>query len=147
MEQFDQLNPKQKQQVLDAFKLQDQTALSDEDQRVLREMFDTPDKLVLLRKVLGVLTNAEKGLHQPKYHTATNSDFEEYGKAVLIENAVDERIRGRLWNLYLLIKQDAQSKLTAEFEQANEEALDEEERREKHKQEQEDGEKTLGENL
>jgi len=120
-EQKKALKAEQKKILETVFDYKPNAEITDEDKVAIREMFDTPEKFALLRKILGVLTTEERGLTLPDPRSGISaSDYEKLGREHEMHDRVDERIRGALVSLYLLTKNDIVAEKTAEFEEANE---------------------------
>lgn len=139
----------EQEHVLDTvFDYRDGAELTEDEQQAIREMFDTPDKLRILRKVLGIFTQDERGLTipDPKSNVSAES-YEQLGREVAIQRAADEKVRGSLLSLYQLLRQTHRGEKKAEFEAANREQADEEKRTEEHEAEQDVEKRAVGPNV
>lgn len=123
------LKDEQKKIIENIFDYQEKSEITDEDKAMIQQMFPTPDRFALLRKVLGVLTREEYGLFLPHPDTG---DADENERQARID--ADEKVRSALANLYFLTKKDLQNEMQAKLESENDskEELTEKQKAEKH---------------
>jgi len=148
------LTEDEKKEILkNVYAYNDERYISPEEIQTLREMFNTSDKLKLLRKVLNIFTTQEEGIISPISDiyigkADANRNAEEYGKAVLINNLADKKIRDSLAFVYQTIKNSIEDETRNEIEKSQKELKEELEKQEKKQEElKEEGRINLGENL
>lgn len=148
------LTEDEKKEILkNVYAYDDERYISPEEIQTLREMFNTSDKLKLLRKVLNIFTTQEEGIISPISDiyigkADANRNAEEYGKAVLINNLADKKIRDSLAFVYQTIKNSIEDETRNEIEKSQKELKEELEKQEKKQEElKEEGRINLGENL
>ena len=148
------LTEDEKKEILkNVYAYNDERYISPEEIQTLREMFNTSDKLKLLRKVLNIFTTQEEGIISPISDiyigkADANRNAEEYGKAVLINNLADKKIRDSLAFVYQTIKNSIEDETRNEIEKKEKELKEELEKQEKKQEElKEEGRINLGENL
>ncbi len=144
------LTAEQERAVQEAYMLVEGYEISEEEIEEARKMFDTPEKFILLRKILQVFTLAERGISFKSPQALVEADplkVQEYGIASAIDAMADEKVRKALSRFYVLIRGVNQEAMTADFKKANEETADEEKRTEEFNAEQEANGRKVGENL
>lgn len=148
------LTEDEKKEILkNVYAYNDERYISPEEIQTLREMFNTSDKLKLLRKVLNIFTTQEEGIISPISEiyigkADANRNAEEYGKAVLINNLADKKIRDSLAFVYQTIKNSIEDETRNEIEKKEKELREELEKQEKKQEElKEENRINLGENL
>jgi len=148
------LTEDEKKEILkNVYAYNDERYISPEEIQTLREMFNTSDKLKLLRKVLNIFTTQEEGIISPISEiyigkADANRNAEEYGKAVLINNLADKKIRDSLAFVYQTIKNSIEDETRNEIEKSQKELREELEKQEKKQEElKEENRINLGENL
>ena len=148
------LTEDEKKEILkNVYAYDDERYISPEEIQTLREMFNTSDKLKLLRKVLNIFTTQEEGIISPISEiyigkADANRNAEEYGKAVLINNLADKKIRDSLAFVYQTIKNSIEDETRNEIEKSQKELREELEKQEKKQEElKEENRINLGENL
>lgn len=148
------LTEDEKKEILkNVYAYNDDRFISPEEVQTLREMFNTSDKLKLLRKVLNIFTSQEEGIMPPISDiyigkVDVNRNAEEYGKAVLINNLADKKIRDSLAFVYQTIKKSIEDETRNEIEKSQKELREELEKQEKKQEElKEENRINLGENL
>lgn len=115
---------------------------------MLKEMFDKPEKLAVLRKVLQIFTLDEKGLHMNgDLAKISAQDRESFAIEVMVHNKAENRIKSALVSLYLQLKGSFQEDKKEELEKFNQEQFEESQRTEKFEEEQEEANRPLGVNL
>ena len=142
------LTDAQKQELETVYAYKDSAELTEQERATLIEMFDTPQKLVLVRKALGMYTSGERGLTIPSPDVRLSAaSYEELGREFEIQRRSDERIRSAMFHLYRLVKSSLVESRSKEM-QAENQRLHEESKREKENQEQSALDKRIvGENL
>lgn len=144
------LTAEQEQIVRGVYQYTDKYELTDDDMKLAAEMFDTPEKFLLLRKLLGMYTPNEAGLTFKSPHKlleASIADLQAYGLESAVSNLADERIRMSLITLYNRIRHHIQSTMTDQFKSANEKHDAEAKLSEEFAEEQEEGRQIVGPNL
>lgn len=144
------LTEDQKIIIRDVFQYRDKAEYSEEELALARQMFDTPEKFALLRKILQVLTQEERGISMPDPRSFIDLDPEKARKyafdmAVLLKT--DETIRQMLVQFYRVLRGNIQETMKADFETQNQADFEEKKRTEAYEEEKESEERTLGENL
>ncbi len=102
--QTPELSREQEKTLSEVFQYTDKADISDAEIELARQMFDSPEKFVLLRKILGVITQEERGIHyEGELAGLTANSFEAYGIEALIKKNTDDRIKRGLGSLYGLL--------------------------------------------
>lgn len=144
------LTAEQKKTLQEVFHYQDSADYTAEDLKLAREMFDTPEKFKLLRKILQVLTPSEKGMTiptSPAFVDATPEEKEKFAYAVAVDLRADEKIRQTLVSFYRLLREDIQSEMKKDFEESNKAEFEEKQRTEEYEEKKEIENREVGENL
>lgn len=142
------LSDEQKKVVEDVFNWKEKAEYTDEEIEMLRDMFPTPDKIALLRKVLRAFNNEEYGFLYPlPINNIQGDDFEELGRNLTIQRQVDERVRGALATLYILLKNKNKEIVTGELEEKNRKDKIEQDRTDAFKEKAEAEKRGFGKNL
>lgn len=146
MEQF---TDEQKKQFEEHYSYSDAAEITAEEWEELKAVFDTPEKLRLLRKVLQVFTFEERGLTIPTPNEAIEKtdNLASYGLQVMVAQLADERIRKALLSFYIGLRNRKVDDLKTQFEKENAETLAEEKKQEKLEAEREQAKKQFGDNL
>lgn len=128
----------------------DKAHYTDEDIALAKQMFDTPEKFRLLRKILQVLTPEERGITIPgevHFVDAKPEDKEHFAFSVAVDYRADEKIRQTLASFYQLLKGQFKAEKKAEFEKQNQADFEEKQRTEAHEERVEEDNRVVGENL
>lgn len=128
----------------------DKAHYTEEDIELAKQMFDTPQKFHLLRKILQVLTPEERGITIPgevHFVDAKPEDKERFAFAVAVDYRTDEKIRGTLVAFYKLLQGQLKAEKKAEFEKENQDAFDEKKRTEAYEEKVAEDQRDVGENL
>lgn len=89
------------------YKYQSKAELTAGEIETITEMFDKPEKFVVLRKLLQVLTDEERDIQIPSEAAMISTspeDLKEYGLKVAINMRADEKIRQALLSMYTKVK-------------------------------------------
>lgn len=143
------LKPEQQRVLEEIYQYADEGHLTEADLRLGAEMFDTPEKFKLLRKILGVLTREERGLTFVSPQSVVQADVTELHKYAIetaVNNLADEKIRTSLFSFYRNIKAYLVAEKKAQFDEQNQAEFEEEQRKEKFEEEQGEG-MAIGPNL
>lgn len=132
------------------YKYQSKAELTTEEIDTIVKMFDTPEKFIVLRKMLQVLTQEERDIIVPSEEAMIDVNPQEmakYGLQVAINMRADEKIRQALLSMYQKVKTYHQTELekTLEFEEVK--TKEEEEKREQMQEEDELAKQRVGENI
>lgn len=144
-----ELKPEQQKVLEEIYQYHDKGYFTDEDIALARIMFDKPEKFALLRKILGVLTDEERGLTLTSPQSLVQADIKDlhgYAIETAVNNLAVEKIKKALFSFYRLVHGSIVADKKAEFEEENQKEFDEEQRTEKHKEENPEG-ADLGVNL
>lgn len=144
------LTAEQEQIVREVYQYSDKYELTDEDMKLAAEMFDKPEKFLLLRKLLGIYTPNEAGVTFKSPHKlleASVADLEAYGLESAVSNLADERIRMSLISLYNRVRHHIQSKMSGKFKAENEKADADAKLSEEFADEQEQSKRRVGPHL
>lgn len=144
------ITEEQKIILRDVFQYRDKAEYTDDELALARQMFDTPEKFALLRKILQVLTPEERGITMPDPRSFVDLDSANAAKyafdmAVLLKT--DETIRQMLVQFYRVLRGNIQETMKADFETQNQADFEEKKRTEEYEEGKEAEERTLGENL
>lgn len=146
----DKMNQEQEKIINEVYNLREGAELTTEEIDKAIEMFSSPESFIILRKILGVASYADRGitLQNPALKAgSTPDDYEEYGKRVAIEILTDEKIRQTLYNFYKQIQSFKISEKRKEIEIENAKKGEEERITEELNKEQEKDKRIFGENL
>jgi len=116
------MTPEQEKVLAEVYNLQEGAELTSEEIDKAIEMFNSPENFIILRKVLGIASYADRGitLQNPALKAgSTPEDYEEYGKKVAIEILADEKIRQTLFAFYKQIQSFKIKEKRKEFETEN----------------------------
>lgn len=150
MDEKKDYTPEQTEVLETIYGYSDKANYSEEELAIAREMFDKPEKFALLRKILQVLTPDERGLtlkNPQAFVDADIKDLQKYALETAVNNLADEKVRQSLYAFYRLMRSIVVADKKAEFDAANQESFEEEQRSEEFKQEEQQEKRTLGENL
>lgn len=134
----------------DVYSYSDEAEYTEEDIALARQMFDTPEKFKLLRKILGIHTREERGMtfKSPTALVDANpNQLHEYAVAVAVSELCDERIRKALASLYVRLREVNREAKAEEFKKENETEAKEAELTEEFEEQQEEERRIVGENL
>ena len=118
----DKMTPEQEKVLAEVYNLKEGAELTSEEIDKAVEMFSSPESFIILRKVLGTASYADRGitLQNPALKAgSTPEDYEEYGKKVAIEILADEKIRQTLFAFYKQIQSFKIKEKRKEFETEN----------------------------
>lgn len=122
------LTPEQEAELAAIYQYTDKADITDAEIALAKEMFDSPEKLVLLRKMLGIITMEERGIgYEGPNATIAAEDFEKLGIETAIQKNVEARIKRGILTMYNLIKGTMKEEAKAEMEAKNAEKIDSEE--------------------
>lgn len=145
-----ELTPEQEEILQNVFLYEEAGDLSESDIETLTKMFDTPQKFVLLRRALQVLTPAERGMtikDSKTFIEASPSDVTKYAFEMAVDLRADEKVRQSLVSLYMRVRKAVAKNMKEGFEKENQEAFDEAEQTEDYDAKQAEENRTLGPNL
>lgn len=145
-----ELKPEQEAVLEGIFQFSEKGDLSEEDTATLAAMFDSPDKFVLLRRAMNILTADERGLTMKnplQFVEASPSDREKYAFEVAVELRADEKVRGGLISLFRRVHKHIVDAKRAEFEKQNAAEFEEQQRTEEFDEKQEEESRHVGPNL
>jgi len=142
--------PEQKKEFNEAYSYSDGAEITEEELKTARDMFDTPDKFRLLRKILQVFTTEERGITYASVQSLVKADQNELN-AYAIESAVQhlaqEKVRQSLLSFYLRLRDKEVSLLKKKFTEKNKKDFDEKKKTEEFLEEKEKEERGVGINL
>lgn len=144
------LTEEQRAILRDVYQYRDKAEYTDEELALARQMFDTPEKFALLRKILQVLTPEERGITMPNPLSFVEMDSANHAKYAFdtaVSLKTDETIRQMLVQFYRVLRGNIQETKKAEFETQNQADFEEKKRTEEYEEGKEAEERTLGENL
>ena len=139
-----------KKVLSETYSLTDGYHISDEEMKIAKEMFDTPEKFVILRKIFGIVTENEKGLtgmNSQALIDADSKDLTQYAIQTLINTQTEENIRKALANFYIRLQREIRTELMEGMQEQNTKDFDEVERTKEFESEEEVKKRTVGENL
>jgi hypothetical protein len=145
-----ELSKEQQEELESLFQYNEKADYTEEEKVILKEMFDSPEKLLILRKALSLYTSEERGL---KYVSPQNiveaniKDLQSYAIETAVSNLATEKVRTALYSLYRMLHASKVVEKRAEFEKKNLESFEEGKKVEKFNEEKEQADKVLGENL
>lgn len=144
-----EFTPEQQAEFEKHFSYNDTAEISAEEWALAKEIFDTPEKFKLLRKVLQIFTPEERGLTYVERDSLIerDTDLARYGLEVMISKLADDRIRSSLLSFYHNLRQHKVADLKAEKRKENEEAFEDEKKKEELEQSRDQEKKRFGDNL
>ncbi len=142
------LSENQQKILSEDFNYSEKCEITQEEIDSLVDVFDTPEKLVLLRKLFLVVTEEERGVTVITPHAGDGqADFEKFGQLTYINQLVQQEIKDALTKAYELVTKQRKinqlNKMTAE----NKEEAKVEERKEKTAEQEEIAGREVGVNL
>ena len=144
------LTKEQEAKIASAYSLKEEASITEEELRVLQDMFDTPEKFVLLRKMFQVITQEERGLVYPSPESVIHLDPEqakEFAFQVVVGDKVQETIRQRLLTFYQIIRNLNREDMKVSFDEKNKMKFENKERVDAAEEKDEAEEHGVGENL
>lgn len=144
------MTPEQEKVLAEVYNLQEGAELTSEEIDKAIEMFSSPESFIILRKVLGIASYADRGitLQNPALKAgSTPEDYEEYGKKVAIEILADEKIRQTLFAFYKQIQSFKIKEKRKEFETENAKKEEEDKITEELNKVEEKNKRVFGENI
>lgn len=144
------LTDEQEQVIRGVYRYSDKYELTDEDIALAAEIFNTPEKFLLLRKMLGVHTPNEAGMLFKTPHKlmeASVTELQAYGLESAISNLADERIRIALIGMYNRVRHYIQENMSATFKADNEKTDAERKLSEEFAEQSEEDKQIVGPNL
>lgn len=143
-----ELSEEQKSIVENVYGYKSKVEYTDDEVNTLKIMFDTPEKIALLRKVFQAFNAEERSFIIPHELANIQGDtFEKLGLELAIYRKADEKVRSSLVNLYLLLRDSFQEDKREEFEVKNQEDFEAAQKEEVKKEEIEDAHRVVGVNL
>lgn len=145
-----ELTKEQVSELEKIFQYKEKAEFTEEEKETLKEMFSTPEKLLILRKGLGMFTIEEKGLAFPSAQNLIQADIvdlEKYAIETAVSNLATEKVRMALFSLYRMINASKVSEKRKEFEKKNIEDFEEKKRTEEYENKVKEGQEHLGSNL
>lgn len=146
----DKMTPEQEKILNEVYNLREGAELTSEEIDKAIEMFSSPESFIILRKVLGIASYADRGitLQNPALKAgSTPEDYEEYGKKVAIEILADEKIRQTLFAFYKQIQSFKIKEKRKEFETENAKKEEEEKIVEELNKVEEKNKRVFGDNI
>ena len=146
----DKMTPEQEKVLAEVYNLKEGAELTSEEIDKAIEMFSSPESFIILRKVLGIASYADRGitLQNPALKAgSTPEDYEEYGKKVAIEILADEKIRQTLFAFYKQIQSFKIKEKRKEFETENAKKEEEDKIAEELNKVEEKNKRVFGDNI
>lgn len=146
--QTPELSTEQEALLKSVYQYTDKADFSDAEIEAAKEMFDSPEKFVILRKIFGVITEEERGInYQGKLATLSANDFQQMGIEASIQKAVEARIQRGLAQFYSLLKGELKVEMKAKMEKDNIEKMQEADSREARVERDQEANRVGGPNL
>lgn len=145
-----ELTKEQQAELEEVFQYNEKAEYTEVEKELLKTMFDSPEKLLLLRKALNLYTIEERGLKFSSPQNLVNAsvvDLEKYAIETAVNNLAEEKIRTALFSLYRMLHASKVVETRAKFEAKNKEDFEESKKKEKFNEENIEAEKILGDNL
>ncbi len=146
----DKMTPEQEKVLAEVYNLKEGAELTSEEIDKAIEMFSSPESFIILRKVLGIASYADRGITIPNPALkagSTPEDYEEYGKKVAIEILADEKIRQTLFAFYKQIQSFKIKEKRKEFETENAKKEEEDKIAEELNKVEEKNKRVFGDNI
>ena len=144
------LTEAQEEVLRDVYSYSDEADITEADLALASQMFDTPEKFKLLRKILGFHTAKERGLTFKSPISLVDADskqLQEYAIAVQVSELSDERIRKALVQMYLQLRERNREAAADEFKKQNDTDAREKEMSENFEEQQAEDRRPVGEHL
>jgi hypothetical protein len=144
------MTPEQEKVLAEVYNLKEGAELTSEEIDKAIEMFSSPESFIILRKVLGIASYADRGITIPNPALkagSTPEDYEEYGKKVAIEILADEKIRQTLFAFYKQIQSFKIKEKRKEFETENAKKEEEDKIAEELNKVEEKNKRVFGDNI
>lgn len=141
---------KQEDILKDVYKYQSKAELTQEEKNIILEMFDKPEKFVVLRKVFQVLTQEERDIQIPSEEALIDvnpQELQKYGLQVAINMRADEKIRQSLLSFYQKVKTWHETTVEEKMKTAEVEKKKEEDKKEEMQEKDELAKQRVGENV
>lgn len=119
----------------EVYSLTDEYEITDEEMKIAREMFPTAKHFQVLRKILGIYTQPERGLTMKNAQSLVQADPSEQSQYIMetaVNSLADTKLQSALLGFHRRIKSDVQQEKIADFQAANKEEKEEAERTESH---------------
>lgn len=145
-----ELTKEQQEELDNIFQYKEKADYTEEEKEILKTMFDSPAKLLVLRKVFSLYNSDERGL---KFTSPQNlvqasvTDLQAYAIETAVNNLAEEKVRTSLYSIYRMLHASKVVEKRAEFEAKNKEDFEEGKKKEKFNEDKVEGEKVLGDNL
>ncbi len=134
----------------DVYMYRDKAEYTEEELAMARQMFDTPEKFALLRKILQVLTPEERGLTMASSQAFVEtppSDHAKFAFDMAVAIRTDETIRQMLVQFYRVLRGNIQDVMKLDFEEKNQADFEEKQRTEAYEEQKESEDRQVGPNL
>lgn len=145
-----ELTKEQKEELDNIFQYKEKAEYTKDEIELLKVMFDSPEKLLVLRKALSIFTEDERGLtfsSPQNLVQASVSDLHTYAIETAVNNLAQEKVRTSLLSLYRMLHSSKVVEKRAEFEAKNKEDFEEGKKKEKFNEDNKEADKILGDNL
>lgn len=145
-----ELTKEQKAELEEVFQYNEKAEYTEAEKELLKTMFDSPEKLLVLRKALSLITADERGLKFPSPQNlvqASLTDLQAYAIETAVNNLAEEKVRSSLFSLYRMLHASKVVETRSKFEAKNKEDFEEGKKKEKFNEENIEAEKILGDNL
>lgn len=145
-----ELTKEQQEELDNIFQYKEKADYTEEEKEILKKMFDSPAKLLVLRKVFSLYNSDERGLKfaSPQNLVQANvNDLHTYAIETAINNLAEEKVRTSLYSIYRMLHASKVVEKRAEFEAKNKEDFEESKKKEKFNEDNVEAEKVLGDNL
>ena len=143
--------PEEIKEITDeVYKLKTQADITEEDIAWGKEKFTKPEDFVMLRKILRLLTNEDRGI----FHTSmeevmgtSDEDLKRFALDVKVNNMTQERIRQSLVSFYIMVKGSLEKDKAKEIDIEEKNKKIDNEKNAEMKKEHEESLKDFGDNI
>ena len=143
-----EMTDEQKNEIASIFTYQDKADLTSAEKDLLVSVFDTPEKLVILRKAFHFFTQEELGLQSARPNPGdVSANWELYGRLSYMSDEIQQRIQIAMLRLYKTVMLEKRNIKTKELDTINREKFDREELERIEKEKTETEKKQVGDNL
>lgn len=145
------LTDEQKKELEKMYSYQDKANYTEEEFELARKMFDTPEKFGMLRRILQVLGQDERGLLIPSssqsFVDTPITELHKYAIESAVNHLADEKVRQLLFSFHRLLKTHIVKEKTKEMEAQNQKDEDEKNKKEEYEKNKDKEVLNLGKNL
>lgn len=141
-----EFSPEQIEILSKTYSLTDDYEITEEELAIARKMFPTAKEFQVLRKILGIYTQPERGMTMSNAQSLVEADPAEQNKYVMesvVNELADVKVRHSLIQFYNRLRGDIRQEQADFFRTENKKKFEEEQRAEESEAKEEEDERTL----